>query len=508
MYFRVDVDKCDQKIESLFELDIRNGDVLILRGEYPLNSATFRSLYMNYEKRKVDFIFETRGEGFHLDYNISKILKMRIRELRIYFYSADFPENDMKHRQSGYSIYTLYGIKALKEAGYNNISFVTSISKRDCNRIKYLLELMDHEGIKDLYIKIEKDTPLNNRVAIIRDLEKEFLGNKRIIIDNNGFEMRLTGRTDPVEIRSDPDSGTINLVIRNTCSSSCIYCTTRIVSCANNDPLPYDNKDKIISSIINETKKLKKPEILEIVAVEPFEHPHIKAILKETYNLGFKDVRILTHGRNLSDISFISALEKYGLRDVLIPITFYSPETAVENAGDEKHYHDIVRTLENIKNFKGIRSGFNIVISKANYQYIDKIYDFIRSYGFQNIVFSLALPSIEDERYFKPYAVKFSDILNVVQEISDSKLKEKIVLSIMSFIPACLIIKYMGSQWEQIMPEKLNERNPSSLASKSKSASPKTLIRCKKFNKCPHHNYCVGVNEIYMRVFGDNEFHP
>jgi hypothetical protein len=46
-----------------------------------------------------------------------------------------------------------------------------------------------------------------------------------------------------------------------------------------------------------------------------------------------------------------------------------------------------------------------------------------------------------------------------------------------------------------------------SIPAKRPSARTKLTINCPKKALCPHGAFCVGVNEIYIRVFGDQEFY-
>lgn len=517
MYLSIELDRLDPHPEKRVSLeddckfllngsDVRDGDVLIIRGGEAILHPLSLYLLKKYVNSQVDFIFESYGSILHSDYVISIIHTYKIRELRVHLYSLNLPEND-RRLFSGQGMRCLMGIKTLINHNFRDISLITTVSDPDIKRVEGLLKFIEEVGLHNLYIRFEEETPAVRRVGIIGEFTRRFAGEPRVIIENNGFNMGLSGKNDPIEMRSDPTTATVNLVIRNLCTSNCIFCTTRIVGMANNAPLPYDSRVEVIRAIKKETKRLKDARTLEIVAVEPLEHPEIIDILKEASALGFNYIRLLTHGRLLSDKRLLNALRQNRVKEIIIPVAFHSLKSAVLNVRDRHHYYELLQAFENIKGFRGIKFVFNIMISKMNYREIQKIYKFIKGYGFENINFNLALPSIEDERFYIPYAVRFSEILSSVARIKDTRLKNSIIRSLLYPVPICIIIRFFGDIWKDIVLRDINNRRPATLAFQRASARPKATSECRKAGGCPHSEYCVGVNRIYLRVFGDEEFY-
>ncbi|MGC9043183.1 MAG: radical SAM protein [Myxococcota bacterium] len=498
-------------IPAIPDVEIGEGDTVSFRGEETLTREEFYSIADTLAKRGVDFVIETTGISFINPDNLKYIFKRyRIKEIIIKIFSLNFTVNDDFFREIGTSIKSLMGLDALLRTGFKDISLITYIYEGNyLNRLKSIYDFKKDKGLKYLYIELDNTLSIERRNSVFKEILSRFGEQDDIIIRNNDFEIRLRDRErEGIEIRTDRGNGILNLVLRNFCTNNCTFCTTRIVQMANRSPLPYDAKERVIRAIGEASKSLSEKNLLEIVAVEPLEHPDIVSILEKANECGFEDIRLLTHGRLIRSKKELNNLKRLGVREMILPIAFYSPESAMANVRDETAFYDMVNLLELIKNYRGIDFRFNIMLSQQNYRDIYRIIRFLKANNVSEFNINLALPSIEDERFYRPYAVKLSDLVEYIKENSgDEQLKEHIVKSLSSIIPVCIIRRYFPERFIMEIKDIYENITSTSLAARRPSAKAKLRVDCKEKMNCPYGSFCVGVNETYIKLFGDEEFY-
>ena len=490
------------------EVDLKRGDTVIHTGEEPLARRDFYEYVSKVSRLEVNTIVESGGEYLLRTKYINFLLNNRLEEIRLRLYSLSNPENDEKTTSGQLSRFRFI-IRMLKTLKFQNISIITLANRFDEDRILRLVEYIERNSLKKLYIVISEQLDINEKLGLIRAIRERFARYQNIILINNDFEVKInSGKSelDKIEIKSDVKTKTINLVIRGWCSNRCPFCTTRIVAAAYNAPIPLDDPERIISRIKAENEKLNGAFLLEIVAVEPLEYPYILNILSSAKDTGINNIKILTNGRALKDPNLLRRFKSFGVREFVIPVSFYSPKSAEINVGDRLAYYDFIKALKNIKCLDGIRYFFNIMISRHNYTEIEKIARFLEKYGIKDYNFMLALPSIEDERFFKPYAVRLSDLMLKIAGIRDRNLQERIILSLLYSIPACIIKRYFGESMLKTIIDKCKVIPNETISAKRESARYKLAKTCRLINECPYNGICTGINEIYRRTFGDEEF--
>ncbi len=490
--------------------DLKRGDTIIFRGLDPFKNNIFYKIADQLTPAGIDYIVETDGFVFALKDRTDLLLKRYpFKEIIIKIFTLNFTENDRITGNAGNTVKAFWGIRNLKSR-FQQVSLMTTINKINfVKKIKEFDEIKQQFRLESLYLVLEDNLTIEDRKYIIKEIVSNFKDCNNIIVRNNSFDIKITpSRREKIDISSDIKNGICNLVLKNSCTNNCTYCTTRIVSLAYNSPLPYDDKEGIIEIIRNKSQKLKTPETFEIVAVEPLEHPDIIDILQQSSKEGFKKIRLLTHGRPLKDIELINTLKRLKVNEIIIPISFYSPQSALINVREISAFEDMKEVLKNIKKTNTISFIFNIMISKQNYQEIQDIVKFLRSNNINTFMFHLALPSIEDKRYFIPYGVRFSDLLSEVNKIKNIQLKESIYTALSSSIPPCVLIRYSGLELINKIKSQYNKITEKSISSKRRFSRYKSTTRCPEASRCAFGSFCVGINLIYTETFGDEEFSP
>ncbi|MCX7944766.1 MAG: radical SAM protein [Deltaproteobacteria bacterium] len=498
------------KVRVVFpETELRKGDVVTFVGEEPLTRSEFYEISDDLTSKGVDIRFETWGTTFNNSDNIKHIFtKYKVKEVLIKIYSLNSPDNDRFFSYVGLAFKTLMGLANLLRTGYKDISILTYITDSNyISRIRTLYRFKVKNNLRFLYIELGRSIPIEQRIEVCRKLSYEFAGAEDVILRNNCFEIRLGApRNQNVEIKTDRENGVMNMVLKNSCTNNCVYCTTRIVQSAYNSPLPYDSKTDVITAIKDNSKSLKKKSWFEIVAVEPLEHPDILDILSEIKECGFQSIRLLTHGRPLKDKALLKRLKATGVRELVIPISFHSEGSAGVCVGDKGAYSDIIKVFENIKEETSISFVFSIMIFRQNYREIDKIVDFLKKYKIMDCGFNLALPSIEDERFYLPYALRFNELMEGIEKIKDRRLAAKIISALSYIIPPCVVYRYYSPSLIRKIKSARVFNTKVSLASKREFSKFKATERCKDSKICIFGNFCAGVNRVYLKTFGDEEF--
>lgn len=103
-------------------------------------------------------------------------------------------------------------------------------------------------------------------------------------------------RVDAWMRSENPPPITVELDMTNTCNHKCPECSGWYSHNRNHDSLPYDLAEDIV-------RQLAKAEVRGLIFTgggEPFCHPHIKDIVKLTYNLGL-DIGFITNGSLINE---------------------------------------------------------------------------------------------------------------------------------------------------------------------------------------------------------------
>jgi len=334
--------------------------------------------------------------------------------------------------------------------------------------------------------------------------------------------------TGDVMWHEDFNKKEFSLLFRNSCSNSCTFCTTRIVNGSMKNILP-EKKEHVFAAIrLGASKGFNK---IKFIAFEPLEHPSIVDFITYSKNFGFSNIELWTNGKKFRDSNFLKKLINSGLTKVKMPIFGHKKEIHDSISQTPGSFDDLIQGLDNLKKFK-LKYSVHMAIVKENYPYLLDVVDFCYTNKYLLEWFNIAAPSTTDKRDYKKYIFHISDM---VEEFNIKKynFKKKVLkftfIKLKTIIPLCILVNLIKDklfrkrfQFPYLQldyffdPQNAVKNNSSTINPTNKkidlslprSGDLKNRALSKKCINCKYGNYCSGIYQQYIDIFGDDELNP
>jgi MoaA/NifB/PqqE/SkfB family radical SAM enzyme len=143
-------------------------------------------------------------------------------------------------------------------------------------------------------------------------------------------------------------------------------------------------------------------EKISISGSDPVEYDEITDLVKQIKKTGFKYVRLATHGRRLSDESFLDELIEAGIDSLKIPL--YGPNAEVHDSvtGAKGSFDETLKGIKGVlAKSKGIQIQISCLIVKQNKDHLTDLIDLIYGLGITDFYFSI--PCLMEENDFSYY---------------------------------------------------------------------------------------------------------
>ena len=141
-----------------------------------------------------------------------------------------------------------------------------------------------------------------------------------------------------------------------------------------------------VSLILNRIKLQKEGTIIDFFGGEPTLYPYFIKVLEFTRARGF-EATIATNGRMFFYNDYAKKIAKIGVES--IRVSLYGDRAKIHDCitGSKGSFDQTVTGIRNIVRNK-MTARVNIVITKLNYKYLEKIVDLLRSIGVRMVKFS------------------------------------------------------------------------------------------------------------------------
>lgn len=167
------------------------------------------------------------------------------------------------------------------------------------------------------------------------------------------------------------------------CHNNCTFCGSK-------EPTAVIDRSDIEESILNHLDYQRKIGIerLDIGGCDPGEYGQIFSLIAYAKDIGFKYVRLYTHGRTLIGKRLVKTFMDAGLDSVEVPI--YGPDARIHDyvTNTRGSWKDSTYGLENCKN-QGLETFVSSVIARSNKDDLIETYKSLLEYApASNIKFS------------------------------------------------------------------------------------------------------------------------
>lgn len=218
------------------------------------------------------------------------------------------------------------------------------------------------------------------------------------------------------------------LITNYSCNNRCRWCYTQ--------PRNYNPTIMPISyakKVMEEMERIGAKKCT-LIGGEPTLHPHFFDLVQYGHKLNLF-IKVVTHGRILSDIKFVKKLKESEVS--LIAISIHSVRAKTQNFITQTESY--CETIEGIKNCLKEKINFLTLttLNELNQNEIYKIGKFLYELGVKIIIFNLACPSI-DEKVSAKFVLAPDRLAQIIQDNYFKFKKKGIKVGFYATIPLCL----------------------------------------------------------------------
>jgi MoaA/NifB/PqqE/SkfB family radical SAM enzyme len=289
------------------------------------------------------------------------------------------------------------------------------------------------------------------------------------------------------------------------CPNNCVFCSEK-------DQLKKFQGQFIEERIIiDNLKKYSKDGFSHITFTggEPSLHPDIVSLTHLAKDLGYKTY-IGSNGGTFSSSKFCGNIIPY-LDEVCFSVHGHTAKLHNYLTKNGQSFSKLKKAFENIeKNDSGIFCFVNIVITKYNFYYVEKIIDFVSQYKkVRQVLISNIAPEGNGLRNFKELSVPFNEIKRQVPNIIEVAKKKSLNVRFFG-LPLCILDGYEiysnDIYWSPRLTMEKWMKGGKTIIKKTFSHKPsRNRIHAPKCNGCRKRGLCEGVFEEYIKVYGDKE---
>jgi len=282
----------------------------------------------------------------------------------------------------------------------------------------------------------------------------------------------------------------------NKCNSNCIMCTNP--SQFKDDDIDFSYKN--IKDRLTRHRKTKNEFIEDdahdkfyLTGGEPTMNPDLIKIIKEIYKqFPGKSVSLLTNGRSFIYEEYVKKIGKLSnLDEIIIPLHGHNRQSHDAITRSPGSFDQTFRGLSNIFKYKRKEQKIEIriVISKFNYESIDKILMLIKKYFYMADSVPVIFMEFEGqaEENYSIIGLRYSEFRSQFVKL-EKFLGEVSGLRFYHF-PLCVVPEKFWPYLWRTLPEY-------------------EVFFDEKCNKCKYKDYCLGIHKHYDEIYGVSEFKP
>tara|TARA_Y100000034_G_scaffold79725_1_gene95671 strand:- start:4959 stop:6773 length:1815 start_codon:yes stop_codon:yes gene_type:complete len=267
------------------------------------------------------------------------------------------------------------------------------------------------------------------------------------------------------------------LKINNKCSNNCY-------SCSNCD-LNVDNTEK---SIEQQIESLDNTKELLIKDCEPIESNNFFKILSLLKQKQFKNINIITNGKNFSELDFCKEFSEYSNIVKVIIFKILGPEPEIHDSltRTKQSFEQTYQGIINLLNMK-INIGIIFTILEQNFMYMEQIINKFTQLGIKNIILEYPQNKGKCKKEYEKIAIKFSDFNNLLIKVLNNYNFPIQTLN----IPLCFLEEHTNHSLDKIWNlNKMSHKNHIEIC-----------------DYCSKKKDCCLIEDQYLTLFGEEEFY-
>lgn len=227
--------------------------------------------------------------------------------------------------------------------------------------------------------------------------------------------------------------GAIQIEIES-CKNSCIFCTE-----SGFDPLNRDGLNKVISDVYKQALNLRSRGVdkVELSGHDPIEFDKLVGLVVWLRKIGFNNIKLATHGRNLCSVDLVKKLKKAGLTGLRIPLYGSKPEIHDSITRTIGSFAETFEGLQNISRlWPEVELELHSVITKENLS--DQISIFRIFKQFKSDFVSTWLPYLTVPDFKEVHCVSYDELMEHIPSLYDFLFRQFHSFALFE-IPACTL---------------------------------------------------------------------
>ncbi|MFQ5620277.1 MAG: radical SAM protein [Candidatus Nanoarchaeia archaeon] len=218
------------------------------------------------------------------------------------------------------------------------------------------------------------------------------------------------------------------VILEPECSNLCLFC----------GKFPKVDSKELERQELNVKKNLEEfkgrgIENVEISGGDPIEYPKIIDLMNDIKAMGFKEIRLSTHGRKLSDQNFLQEFIKSGCTQVKIPIYGHTAEIHDAVVRSKGSFEETITGIKALVEQSSMLVHAGTLIMQQNKGHLIELLDFIKELGIKD--FSISIPCVADGNF--SYYVPTKDLPPYVRKLQQYAKALKFDIHFME-IPDCV----------------------------------------------------------------------
>lgn len=298
----------------------------------------------------------------------------------------------------------------------------------------------------------------------------------------------------------------LHIMVGYSCSNACVFCMEE------RDKRYLGVKDFIehrIYQMMDEYVGVKK---VIFTQGEPTLNPELVSYIEYAKQKGFKEISLISNGRNYRDRIFCEKLLLAGVSEFIVSIHGHDEkihDTLTRRKGSFAETNKGLANLSELKKEYKFKLVISHVVNKLNYRFLESFLAYLKRFEVDSVVLNVVQPmGANMQKYFQALMPRYFEIAALLEDLFLHRKelffsnKNKGYLSIID-MPLCSSKKlhsHMGFGEVRIVENsKRKVIRQTNVPHKQKQAS------C---GQCKYVKMCEGVYSDYVAEFGWDEFRP
>jgi len=292
--------------------------------------------------------------------------------------------------------------------------------------------------------------------------------------------------------------------ISYNCFNKCIFCSSSVsIKKFRSHPISVE----CILKLLREKNKQGFTSV-NFTGGEPTLVTGFIRLLKETKKIGYR-IYVGTNGGNFADGKFCRETVGF-LDEVCFSCHGHIPRLHNFLTFNKQSFTRLEKAMDNLSKFT-VRFSSNTVVNKYNFDYLDKILEFLMKKQIKQALISNLAPEGRGLENYDKLAVRLMDFKKKIPALVKSADKENFIIRFFG-LPACILGRFAccsnDFSWDERLTIEQERKKIFFLKQEPCLLPTRGRVKTVKCRSCLYGKICGGIFEEYFKKYGDGELAP